>query len=485
MTLDSFTKSCPGGKLTIEQATIVLDQLVDVVRNALHRPIFIAHRDIKAENLLINPRNLHLILLDFGLSTHFSEKEPKLSTCCGSPAYHSPELWLGLRSPAGTVRYYGPEIDVWCCGVTLLRCLTGKRCPVGTSHASLAHLGEKVTDALLTIPECPLRHALVGFLHLDGLKRWDAFRQYKLSLICSEDKWRPNPLDRPLKSTSFLQSLPRYSLNLDLVKPQTLGPFSHRSSTAAESRTLHFNNPERHPNQAVISFFKYCLRCAGILYHQWPQATDPGAVPAFTTPALDPSAINPFDFSFARTEPFHLNGHTMKPIYFHCVMTPPATSNPRPSLLKRFHTSSTRSSSTPPNRSLENSGLQSRPVEALEFWVCIEPDTLEDSEALPAYWIRISDAKALPALQRALDSSSNEQAVRLESPWPANAWGQDEESDRGRKPEKHFSSSTCAKKDARPPLFKDCGSQDSSGSGLTLHSKGSRRSVSVDVLARS
>lgn len=49
---------------------------------------------------------LLLKLLDFGLATHFSSSEAKLTTCCGSPAYHSPELWRGLREPSGTVKYW-------------------------------------------------------------------------------------------------------------------------------------------------------------------------------------------------------------------------------------------------------------------------------------------------------------------------------------------------------------------------------------------
>ena len=52
------------------------------------------------------PPTLLLKLLDFGLATHYSASEPKLTTCCGSPAYHSPELWRSLREPSGTVKYW-------------------------------------------------------------------------------------------------------------------------------------------------------------------------------------------------------------------------------------------------------------------------------------------------------------------------------------------------------------------------------------------
>lgn len=56
---------------------------------------------------------LLLKLLDFGLATHFSASQPKLTTCCGSPAYHSPELWRGLREPSGTVKYWvSPDLSL-------------------------------------------------------------------------------------------------------------------------------------------------------------------------------------------------------------------------------------------------------------------------------------------------------------------------------------------------------------------------------------
>lgn len=104
--LECFVSSQPGQKLTLSQSSYILQQLVSVVRSALHQPIQIAHRDIKPENILIHPGSLRIILLDFGLATHFSDRQPKLTTCCGSPAFHAPELFLSLKSPPGSVRYW-------------------------------------------------------------------------------------------------------------------------------------------------------------------------------------------------------------------------------------------------------------------------------------------------------------------------------------------------------------------------------------------
>ncbi|GAA5844248.1 hypothetical protein JCM9279_001737 [Rhodotorula babjevae] len=187
VTLEELVASSPDGVLPLDQAWSVLEQLASVVKS-LHEPLRVCHRDIKPENILIrvdsstSPATLHLKLLDFGLATHFSQSEPKLTTCCGSPAYHSPELWRGLRDKFGSVRYWGPEVDAWCVGLTVLRCVTPSKYPLGIGHTSLQSLADKVVDALLTVPDAGIRQVLAGLLHLDGVKRMRAFTRFSASL---------------------------------------------------------------------------------------------------------------------------------------------------------------------------------------------------------------------------------------------------------------------------------------------------------------
>ncbi|GAA5929709.1 hypothetical protein JCM3775_006532 [Rhodotorula graminis] len=187
VTLEDLVASSPDGVLPPDQAWSILDQLASVVKS-LHEPLRVCHRDIKPENILVrvdsstSPATLHLKLLDFGLATHFSQSEPKLTTCCGSPAYHSPELWRGLRDKFGSVRYWGPEVDAWCVGLTVLRCVTPSKYPLGIGHTSLQSLADKVVDALLTVPDAAIRQVLAGLLHLDGVKRMRAFDRFCRSL---------------------------------------------------------------------------------------------------------------------------------------------------------------------------------------------------------------------------------------------------------------------------------------------------------------
>lgn len=76
----------------------------------LHKDKCIVHRDLKAENIMID-RNYHIKIIDFGLSHDFSPELPFMNTSCGSPAYASPEIILK--------RAYTHQTDMWSLGVIL------------------------------------------------------------------------------------------------------------------------------------------------------------------------------------------------------------------------------------------------------------------------------------------------------------------------------------------------------------------------------
>jgi serine/threonine protein kinase len=69
----------------------------------------IAHRDLKAENILIDA-NDHIRLIDFGLAIQYETKE-LFSTRCGSYYYLPPEILKGEK--------YTSSIDFWSLGVLL------------------------------------------------------------------------------------------------------------------------------------------------------------------------------------------------------------------------------------------------------------------------------------------------------------------------------------------------------------------------------
>ena len=76
----------------------------------------IAHRDIKIDNLLLD-KNKNLKLIDFGLSTKYSNNT-LLNQACGTVVYAAPEVLQGYD-------YHGMMVDVWSSGIVLYGLLSG------------------------------------------------------------------------------------------------------------------------------------------------------------------------------------------------------------------------------------------------------------------------------------------------------------------------------------------------------------------------
>ncbi|MDP2435608.1 MAG: serine/threonine-protein kinase [archaeon] len=90
-----------------------------------HQVARVAHRDLKAENLMICGDKL--VIIDWGMGIQIVPGQHRVEAC-GSPEYASPELYM--RQP-----YLGPEVDVWAMGVVLYAMVTGNFPFVGRSRA--------------------------------------------------------------------------------------------------------------------------------------------------------------------------------------------------------------------------------------------------------------------------------------------------------------------------------------------------------------
>ena len=103
---------CETGKFTERLAQRVFAQLVSVIAY-LHETEYIAHRDLKLENIMLD-ENGNVKLIDFGYAAEFTQGFTEL---VGSPAYVAPEVAQGLK--------YNESVDIWSLGVVLYALVAG------------------------------------------------------------------------------------------------------------------------------------------------------------------------------------------------------------------------------------------------------------------------------------------------------------------------------------------------------------------------
>ena len=76
------------------------------------KAIGICHRDIKPQNILVDPSSKLLKVCDFGSAKKLVKGEPNIAYIC-SRYYRAPELIFGATD-------YTPDIDTWSMGIQLL-----------------------------------------------------------------------------------------------------------------------------------------------------------------------------------------------------------------------------------------------------------------------------------------------------------------------------------------------------------------------------
>lgn len=79
------------GRMKEKEARAKFRQIVSAVQYCHQKKII--HRDLKAENLLLDSE-MNIKIADFGFSNEFTPGN-KLDTFCGSPPYAAPELFQG------------------------------------------------------------------------------------------------------------------------------------------------------------------------------------------------------------------------------------------------------------------------------------------------------------------------------------------------------------------------------------------------------
>nr|XP_055052379.1 serine/threonine-protein kinase SIK2 isoform X1 [Misgurnus anguillicaudatus] len=170
------------GRLSEPEARRKFWQILSAVEYCHNRNI--VHRDLKAENLLLDG-HMNIKIADFGFGNFFQPGKP-LATWCGSPPYAAPEVFEGQQ-------YEGPQLDIWSMGVVLYVLVCGA---LPFDGPSLPVLRQRVLEGRFRIPyfmteDC--EHLIRRMLVLDPCKRL-SIGQIK------EHKWMvlDVPVQRPM-----------------------------------------------------------------------------------------------------------------------------------------------------------------------------------------------------------------------------------------------------------------------------------------------
>ncbi|KAJ8280626.1 hypothetical protein GJAV_G00057040 [Gymnothorax javanicus] len=148
------------GRLSESEARRKFWQILSAVEYCHNRNI--VHRDLKAENLLLDG-HMNIKIADFGFANFFQPGEP-LATWCGSPPYAAPEVFEGQQ-------YEGPQLDIWSMGVVLYVLVCGA---LPFDGPTLPVLRQRVLEGRFRIPyfmteDC--EHLIRRMLVLDPCKR--------------------------------------------------------------------------------------------------------------------------------------------------------------------------------------------------------------------------------------------------------------------------------------------------------------------------
>nr|CAB3472949.1 unnamed protein product [Digitaria exilis] len=157
----------------------------------MHNCVGVCHRDIKPQNILVNPHTHQLKLCDFGSAKVLVQGEPNISYIC-SRYYRAPELIFGATE-------YTTAIDVWSAGCVLAELLVGQ--PVFPGDSGVDQLVE-----IIKVLGTPTR---------DEIKRMNPnYTEFKFPQIKAHPWHKIFHKRMPSEAVDLVSRLLQYSPNL-------------------------------------------------------------------------------------------------------------------------------------------------------------------------------------------------------------------------------------------------------------------------------
>lgn len=105
------------GPLPESEALLIFQQVVDAVYH-MHS-VGVAHRDLKCDNVLVDPVSKHTVVVDFGLSATLRTTNDTSTSYVGTPSNMAPELLSRMS-------YHPVQVDAYAAGIMLLEMLLGR-----------------------------------------------------------------------------------------------------------------------------------------------------------------------------------------------------------------------------------------------------------------------------------------------------------------------------------------------------------------------
>ncbi|XP_044251523.1 serine/threonine-protein kinase MARK2 [Drosophila takahashii] len=324
-----FDHLVKNGRMRERDARVIFRQLVSAIQYCHGKSV--VHRDLKAENLLLD-QHMNIKIADFGFGNTF-EPNVQLETFCGSPPYAAPELFRGMK-------YAGPEVDSWSLGVVLYTLVSGS---LPFDGGNLKELRDRVLRGKYRVP-------------------------YYITLDC-ENLIRKFLVLNPAKRTTLSAVMSDKWINLGHEDGDRLRPFQEKPTNLQDFNRLHLLVSMGHKLRDVEQSLKgqqfddiYCTYM--LLELAKPRSSNPKAVASMgdlptsfsriPVPTTSPNVtVTQVTFALDKSTPIHSASGSSRPIaprLANVLVTPTSTppSEPPSKFIRRTAPRRSEPSSHPP-----------------------------------------------------------------------------------------------------------------------------------------